>query len=97
MTLTYCSAGVPQIILPQWLDLYDYAVRVEWLGHGIYANKGHAAKIHAPQLADAFVRVLSDGEGKTLKKKALEIAEACRRGGGVGKVAETLLSAAGAA
>ncbi|GJE93742.1 glycosyltransferase family 1 protein [Phanerochaete sordida] len=87
-------SGVPQIILPQWLDLYDYAVRVEWLGHGIYANKGHAAKIHAPQLADAFVRVLSDGEGTAMKKKALEIAEACRRGGGVGKVAQTLLSAA---
>ena len=69
-------------------------MRVEWLGHGIYANKGHAAKIHAPQLADAFVRVLSDGEGTALKKKSLEVAEACRRGGGVGKVAETLLSAA---
>lgn len=86
-------AGVPQIILPQWLDLYDYAVRVEWLGHGIHANKGHAAKIHAPQLADAFVRVLSDGEGMAMKKKALEIAEACRQGGGVAKVAETLISA----
>ncbi|EKM57054.1 glycosyltransferase family 1 protein [Phanerochaete carnosa HHB-10118-sp] len=90
-------AGVPQIILPQWLDLYDYAVRVEWLGHGIYANKGHAAKIHTPQLADAFVRVLSDGEGRVMKNKALEVADACRRGGGVGKVAETLLSAARAA
>lgn len=69
-------------------------MRVEWLGHGIYANKGHAAKIHAPQLADAFVRILSDGEGKAMKKKALEVAEACHRGGGVAKVAETLLLAA---
>jgi UDP:flavonoid glycosyltransferase YjiC (YdhE family) len=80
--------------LPQWLDLYDYAVRVEWLGHGIYGNKGHAAKIDARQLADAFVRVLSDVEGKAMKKKAIQIAEACQRGGGVEMVAATLLKAA---
>ena len=88
------SAGVPQIILPQWLDLYEYAVRTEWLGHGIYANKGRPAEIDALQLADAFVRVLADEpgeEGALLRAKAREIAEACKRGGGVDTVAETLL------
>ena len=87
------SAGVPQIILPQWLDLYDYAVRVEWLGHGIYANKNYPAQIDAAQLADAFVKVLVD-EGGRLKKKSVEVSEACRRGGGVRTVAETVLKAA---
>jgi UDP:flavonoid glycosyltransferase YjiC (YdhE family) len=29
------SAGVPQVILPMWLDLYTIAVRVETLGLGI--------------------------------------------------------------
>jgi len=86
-------AGVPQIILPQWLDLYDYAVRVEWLGHGIYANKGFPAQIDATQLAEAFVKVLTD-EGNRLKNKALEISEACRRGGGVHTVGKTIISAA---
>jgi UDP:flavonoid glycosyltransferase YjiC (YdhE family) len=87
------SAGVPQIILPQWLDLYDYAVRVEWLGHGIYANKGFPAQIDAAQLARAFVRVLTD-EGGALKMKAVEISKACKRGGGVYTVAQTILNAA---
>ncbi|KAI0339006.1 UDP-Glycosyltransferase/glycogen phosphorylase [Trametopsis cervina] len=86
-------AAVPQIILPQWLDLYDYAVRVEWLGHGIYANKGFPAQIDATQLADAFVKVLRD-EGGVLKKKAIEIGEACRKGGGVRTVATTIIEAA---
>ncbi|KIP07363.1 glycosyltransferase family 1 protein [Phlebiopsis gigantea 11061_1 CR5-6] len=90
-------AGVPQIILPQWLDLYDYAVRVEWLGHGIYANKGRPAKFHAGQLADAFVRILSDTEGRAIKERALEVAAACRRGGGVHRVAKTLLNTANCA
>ena len=87
------SSGVPQIILPQWLDLYDYAVRVEWLGHGIYANKNHAPHIDAAQLADALVKVLVD-EGGKLKKKSIEVSEACKRGGGVRTVAETILKAA---
>lgn len=92
------SAGVPQIVLPQWLDLYEYAMRTEWLGHGIYANKGCPAQIDTYQLSDAFVRILSDGpgeEGTLMKARALEISEACKRGGGVNTVAKTLLKAAG--
>ena len=88
------SAGVLQIILPQWLDLYEYAVRTEWLGHGIYANKGHPARIDAFQLSDAFVRVLGE-DGLLMRDRASEIAEACRRGGGVETVSRTLLNAAG--
>lgn len=65
---------------------------MEWLGHGIYANKGHPAEIEQQQLADAFVRILSDDEGAALKAKSLEIAEACRRGGGVKRAAETVLA-----
>ena len=84
---------MPQIILPQWLDLYDFAVLVEKLGHGIYANKGFPMQIDAAQLADAFVRVLTE-EGNALRKKALEIREACLRAGGVRTVAETILNAA---
>ena len=71
----------------------DYAVRVEWLGHGIYANKGHPAEIEAVQLAHAFVRVLTE-EGRALKTKALEISAACRRGGGARTAAAAILGAA---
>lgn len=66
---------------------------MEWLGHGIYANKNYPAQIDAAQLADAFVKVLVD-EGGRLKKKSVEVSEACRRGGGVRTVAETVLKAA---
>ena len=89
---------MPQIILPQWLDLYEYAVRTEWLGHGIYANKGYPAQIDAMQLSDAFVRILADRpgeEGAVMREKARGIAEACKRGGGVDTVAKTLLRNAG--
>lgn len=75
------------------MDLYDYAIRVEWLGHGIYANKGFPAKINARQLSDAFIRILSDEEGVKMKRKSLEIAQACQRGGGVNTVATTIIDA----
>lgn len=72
-------------------------MRTEWLGHGIYANKGAPAKIDTIQLSDAFVRVLSNGpgeEGTLMREKAQTIAKACRAGGGVETVANTLLRAA---
>lgn len=67
---------------------------MEWLGHGIYGNKGFDARIDAVQLADAFVRILSPDEGTAMKSKALEVMGACRKGGGVNTVARTILKAA---
>lgn len=92
-----CSAGVPQIVLPQWLDLYDFAARVEALGHGVHANKGAPAAIDAAQLADALERVLRDRpgeEGHAIRERAREIADACRGAGGVSTVAGVVLGAA---
>ena len=86
-------------MLPQWIDLYDYAVRTEWLGHGIYANQGCAPRIDSGQLFDAFMRILDDRPGQPgqrMKKRARELAEACKVAGGVQTVADTLLRAAGA-
>ena len=88
------SAGIPQIILPQWTDCYDFATRVDALGHGIHANKGFDAQIDAPQLADALERVLKDRdgeEGARLKARAEEVARACRGAGGVRQAAETVI------
>ncbi|KAI0338157.1 UDP-Glycosyltransferase/glycogen phosphorylase [Trametopsis cervina] len=92
-----CYAGVPQIILPQWADLYEYASRVEWLGNGIYANKRAPAKIDADELTDAFVRVLRDEkEGGALKRRAVEVRDACHGAGGAQAVAKVILGAASA-
>lgn len=93
-TCSFSSAGIPQIILPQWADCYDFATRVEALGHGIRANKGFDAQIDASQLADALERVLKDHdgeEGARLKARAEEIARACRGAGGVRQAAETVI------
>jgi UDP:flavonoid glycosyltransferase YjiC (YdhE family) len=93
----YISAGVTQIILPQWCDLYDFATRVESLGHGIHANKSTPAAINAPELSNALVATLTDREGEQgwrMRTKARKIGEACRDAGGVAKVAEVVVRVA---
>lgn len=90
---------MPQILLPQWIDLYDYAVRTEWLGHGLYANKGCAPALDLYQLSEAFLHVLDDRPGKAgalMREKASELSESCKLAGGVHTVVDTLLQAAGA-
>jgi hypothetical protein len=80
-----------------WLDLYTLAVRVETLGHGIYANRGYEPTFKGPPLADALVRVLKDRpgeEGYDIKMKAEEIAKACQATKGDETAVDTIVKAA---
>ena len=65
------SSGIPQIILPQWYDLYDYAGRVEYLGIGIYANKLVAPSVDTAEFGAALIEVLKPGSVYTQKAQAL--------------------------
>jgi UDP:flavonoid glycosyltransferase YjiC (YdhE family) len=65
------SSGIPQIILPQWYDLYDYAARVEYLGIGIYANKHVAPSVDAAEFGAALIEVLKPGSAYAQKAEAL--------------------------
>jgi UDP:flavonoid glycosyltransferase YjiC (YdhE family) len=91
-------SGVPSIILPVWFDLYTLALRTEWLGNGIYANKGVEPYIDGSLLADAIVRTLKDREGEEgyrIKFKAEELARVCKHAErGDMKAAEAIIAAA---
>ena len=86
-------AGIPQIILAQWFDLYDMAVRAEYVGIGIYGNRNVAPDIDAAEFGAAISRLLSPGaEAESFSRKAKEIGEACRmapgKRGAVAKILE---------
>jgi hypothetical protein len=88
---------VPSIILPVWFDLYTLALRAEWLGNGIYANKGVEPYIDGPLFADAIVRTLrdrEDEEGYQMKMKATELAKICKKERGDRKAGEAIVAAA---
>jgi UDP:flavonoid glycosyltransferase YjiC (YdhE family) len=86
-------AGIPQIILAQWFDLYDMAARVEYVGIGIYGNRSVAPDIDAMEFGAAISRLLSPSEeAEKFTQKAKEIGELCRvapgKKGAVAKILE---------
>ena len=75
--------GLPQIILAQWLDLYDIAVRAEYRGIGIYGNKNVAPGIETVEFGAAVARfVRPGGESEGFRTRSKAVAEACRKAGG---------------
>lgn len=52
------AAGVPQVLVPGWIDCYDFGNRVELNGVGIWANKKSAPRWDRVELGDALKEVL---------------------------------------
>jgi len=83
---------LPQIILAQWFDLYDMAVRAEYRGIGIYGNKKVAPDIEAVEFGAAVTRVVGPGkESEGFRERARAVGEVCRRAGGEGRAVDKLL------
>ena len=89
---TFCSVGLPQIILAQWYDLYNMAVRVEYLGIGIYGNKRVVPGIEAVEFGAVVARLVGSGkESGEFKARAKTVAEACRNAGGKRRAVDKLI------
>jgi hypothetical protein len=66
--------------------LYDYAVRVEYLGIGVWGNKLTAPNWTSEGLSSAFGRVLGSGdEAVTVRKQAKDLKKAVQVKG-VGRI-----------
>lgn len=80
---------MPQVVLPQWTDTYDYAERVELLGIGRLGNRSTMPRWTATELAEALTDVLTDG---AVVRRAAGLAELCReRGSGADNAARGIL------
>ncbi|OBT64999.1 hypothetical protein VE03_05701 [Pseudogymnoascus sp. 23342-1-I1] len=91
---TIC-AGKPHIVLPMWVDLYDFATRVEYLGIGLWPNKKSAPYWNATELGAAMVEIVEDGEvSREMRRKTKELGELCRKNQGrkvaAGKIIEMI-------
>ncbi|KAK1775966.1 hypothetical protein QBC45DRAFT_453586 [Copromyces sp. CBS 386.78] len=71
---TVC-AGIPQVILPPWMDCYDFARRVEILGIGRWGNRLSSDSsqssnklCNAKELADVLIDVIIGERAKELAK-----------------------------
>ncbi|CAG9945057.1 unnamed protein product [Clonostachys rosea f. rosea IK726] len=81
------SAGVPQVILPVWGDTYDFAKRVEWLGIGKFGSPWNAPQCSARELGPILEQVVLGPRSKSMKEKAVELAQLCENNGGGRRVA----------
>lgn len=58
-------------MLPQWLDTYDCATRVEWLGIGLNGSRTAAPGVEAGELSKVLLDVLDD-EGIRARSAAVK-------------------------
>lgn len=78
-----CHAGVPQIILAKWYDLYENAIKAEYRGFGIYGNRAAAPNVEANEFSDAVFRIMGDSqEALKFQERAAWIRELCQKAGG---------------
>jgi hypothetical protein len=85
-------AGKPQVIVPAWMDCFDFANRVELLGNGIWANKTKIMRIVPQELGDALVEVLMGPSAEKMRAKAEELAKLSNKVPGREAAAKTILA-----
>ncbi|KAK8059087.1 hypothetical protein PG996_009017 [Apiospora saccharicola] len=66
-------AGVPQVVLPLWADLYNFAALTETSGIGLYGSRGTAPGWTVDGLTNAFVTVIDDEKAAGMRGKAREL------------------------
>lgn len=73
------AAGVPQVVLPVWIDCFDYANRAELLGIGLWGNRTARPRCVASELAPVLVRAVFGGGAGEMRRRAGELARVCAR------------------
>lgn len=67
-------AGLPQVILPGWLDCYDFGNRAELNGYGIRANKTAAPRWNRAEFGGALKEVIVSDRAATFTENARKLA-----------------------
>ncbi len=85
-------AAKPQVVIPAWMDCFDFANRVKLLGNGVWANKRTGFGLEAEDLAAALVPVLLGPSAQAIRAKAKELAAMCNKIPGRILAAKTILA-----
>ncbi|KAI4864930.1 hypothetical protein F4820DRAFT_470071 [Hypoxylon rubiginosum] len=64
------EAGVPQLVLPQWFDLYNFAQLVQDIGVGVWGCPETSPDWTIKCLEGALLRVVKDKSGQEMKENA---------------------------
>ncbi|KAH6838613.1 hypothetical protein B0I37DRAFT_387381 [Chaetomium sp. MPI-CAGE-AT-0009] len=86
------TSGVPQVVLPGWLDCYDFAARAEFLGVGLWGNKQAMPRTSAQELAPIVIETVLGPKAAPMKAKVQELAALCGETPGVEVAATAILA-----
>jgi UDP:flavonoid glycosyltransferase YjiC (YdhE family) len=75
------SAGVPQVVLPMWADLYNYAQLAEQIGVGLWGCRETSPEWTPECLKDDILHVVASNASDSLQVKAKQISVEARKDG----------------
>lgn len=88
-------------MLPCWWDTYEFAIRVEYLGIGIYGsrNSKSAPKANGIEFGEALITLNDEGNenSRLIRERARKLAGVCNAYGGRVKAANKILEFAASA
>lgn len=85
------AAGVPQVLVPGWIDCYDFGNRVEMSGVGVWANKKSAPRWERVELGGALREVLVGERAVWFRDNARAVARIHPEDAGRDKAARLIL------
>ncbi|KAL2140396.1 hypothetical protein VTI28DRAFT_3852 [Corynascus sepedonium] len=85
------TCSVPQVVIPAWLDCYDFANRAEILGIGRWGNKKALPHITKAELGPILVDVVLGPRGSKMRARVKELAEMCAKTPGITVAASNIL------
>lgn len=80
--LESASAGIPQVVLPFWMDTFDFARRAEILGIGRWGNRETEELCKGSELGAILIDVMVGGRSSFYARRAKDLAELCSKSGG---------------
>ncbi|KAK3295187.1 uncharacterized protein B0H64DRAFT_141427 [Chaetomium fimeti] len=86
------TSGVPQVVLPGWLDCYDFASRAEFLGVGLWGNKKAMPLTSPRELAPIVINAVLGPKAAPMRTKVQELAALCGETPGVEVAASAILA-----
>lgn len=92
LTILHNSAGKPHVVLPCWMDTFDFANRAELAGIGLWGNRRSAPSWKADELGPILRKAIIGLKASSLQQRAQAMAQRCRnQGGGRFKAARVIL------
>ncbi|WWD08485.1 hypothetical protein V865_006597 [Kwoniella europaea PYCC6329] len=73
------ATGTPQILMPAWIDCYDFAGRLSYFNNGVWGNAKAAPGISQPEFTKALLRVVGATpdapEAQRMKARCKELSD----------------------